>query len=481
MQNEDNLGLGFGVEHIVVLMFENRSFDNILGGLYPYHQQIGSYQFEGIPPGAENSDKNGIRYGAWTEYPPYKNASANPTMPDPDPGERFQNVNYQLYGHGFDPSTPYSQLGEPPMTGFVMDYVLDGPTKWIGDTWPKWPKLPRDGGKANPTHMMHYFSTGLTPVFSALAKQYAVCDHYFASVASQTFPNRMFAHAASSDGGVDDVEILEKHIFEGYKLNNVFQMLDILLGIGEAPNWRIYYDEAHESYSISKLLFNYVKKNEKTHLACLSNFASDVEAGLPKYTFIEPNYGHEISKSGADLINSYHPPFNVLKGEEFLWDIYNTLKTKNPAAWAKTLFLVTFDEHGGCYDHVPPPGVPAPIGGTVPPAPFDRYGVRVPTLVISPNVPPGTIYRATSANGQVLDHTSIIRTVFDCFLGPDVSINERDKNAPGFAGAMTSSAINPGVLHEPEFPDIPPPDFSGKDIDNHLSDMAVMASKGSET
>jgi phospholipase C len=474
-------GLGFGIEHIVVLMFENRSFDNMLGGLYPYHSKIGNYEFEGLPPGAANEDSSGKSFPVWTESPPYTDSLLT-VIPDPDPGERFQNVNFQLYGHGFDPSTAYSTLGVAPMSGFVKDYILPGPTDWIKSDilGMPWPKLPRGKGTATAEHIMHYFSPELTPVFSALAKQYAVCDQWFASVASQTFPNRMFAHAASSDGGLDDVEILLKHVIEGYKINNIFETLDNQLGKGDQQNWRIYYDDKNDSYSISELLFNYVKKN-KDNLSDISKFAADVKDGLPPYTFIEPNYGHKISTPQGDPVNSYHPPFNVLDGEELLWSVYNTLQTENPEAWQKTLFLVTFDEHGGCYDHFSPPGVPAPAGGQIANAPFDRYGVRVPTLVISPNVQAGSLFRAQSANGQFLDHTSILRTVFDCFLGDDVSINGRDKNAPSFAAAMTSSCINAGLAEKPVFPDIPMQANGSKDDHasgvNHLSQMWQMTQK----
>lgn len=479
-------GLGFSIEHIVVLMFENRSFDNILGGLYPYPTVINGYQFEGIPPGASNEDNEGKSFAAWTETPPYKD-SLLAIIPNPDPGERFQNVNFQLYGKGFKKNTPYSELGIPPMTGFVKDYILKGPTKYIKSQslcHLAWPKLPRGKNAKNPKgtataeHIMHYFSPELTPVFSALAKQYAVCDQWFASVPSQTFPNRMFAHASSSDGGLDDAPILLKHLFRGYKLNNIFQMLDKNLGDMGRQNWRIYYDKG--SYSISKMLFNYVRKN-KDHLSYLSDFESDVKKGLPPYTFIEPNYGKKLITPKDDLPNSYHPPYNVFEGEKFLWNIYNKLKTANPDAWKKTLFLVTFDEHGGCYDHFPPPGVPAPPGGELAAAPFDRYGVRVPTIIISPNIQPGSLYRATSANGQVLDHTSIIRTVFDCFVGKDVYINDRDRYAPAFSAVMTGTNINPGIDQQPPFPDLPDLSKSIKDEiareSNHLYNMWRLSGK----
>ena len=246
-------GLGFGIEHVVVLMLENRSFDTLLGALYPYHQQIGSYEFEGLPPGAVNKDSKGTSYPAWTETPPYTDATLA-TIPTPDPGERFQNVNHQLYGTGFDPSKTFAELtkeyGPAPMCGFVTDYLLPGATKWIGSGGLKWPTLPRDGATAE--NIMHYFSPELTPVFSALAKQYAVCDMWFAAVATQTFANRMFAHAGSSDRGTDDFEIFAAHSIDGYKLNTIFQVMDTA---SQDLTWRIYYDEGGPSKK-KPLVFN---------------------------------------------------------------------------------------------------------------------------------------------------------------------------------------------------------------------------------
>ena len=151
------------------------------------------------------------------------------------------------------------------------------------------------------------------------------------------------------------------------------------------------------------------------------------------------------------------------------------MKTQNPDAWQKTLFLVTFDEHGGCYDHVPPPAVPAPPGEAVADAPVDRYGVRVPTVVISPNVHPDSLFRAQSCNGQALDHSSILRAVFDCYIGSDIAINGRDLNAPSFSGAMTPNEVNPGLTTKPTFPDVPAlSDEVRKRLaseSNHLSQM----------
>ena len=472
-------GLGCGIEHVVVLMFENRSFDNILGALYPAGFESNGYAFERLPEDSSNLDFDNIAHKVWTESPPTPVGSAG-TIPDPDPGERFQNVNYQLYGKGFDPNTPYASLGVPSMSGFVKDYVLPGKTDWIGSDilGIPWPHLPRKHGDAAATAgaMMHYFSSAQVPIISALAKQYAVCDQWFASVATQTFANRMFALAASSDGGLDDFEILEKHLIDGYQLNNVFQILDNHLSLD--ANWRIYFDDAADSYSISEMLIRYVHDCRDSNLSDFTkDFAADVAAGLPPYTFIEPNYGHKLSTPSGDMPNSYHPPFDVLAGERLLWTVYDTLQRSS--AWADTLLIVTFDEHGGCYDHFPPPLVPTPPGGTAPSAPFDRYGVRVPTLLISPMIAPGSIYRAPTG-GPPLDHCSLIRTVLQCFVGPDAYINQRDRYAPDISAVLDVNVSNPGVTSKPNIPGSglsPSEKAAVLSAPNHLSEMWTASRK----
>ena len=200
------------------------------------------------------------------------------------------------------------------MSGFVGDYTLQAATQWIDNgPPPKWPKLPRenDGATATAEHIMHYFAPAQVPVISKLATQYAVCDQWFCSVPTQTFANRMFTLASSSDGGLDDYEILKKHLIDGYPLPNVFHYLERQLG---SNGWRLYYDKS--SYSISEMLINYVHKQKDTLRDFNSDFANDVKAGLPAYTFIEPNYGHKLIHTPTLMPNSYHPALRRGRGRE---------------------------------------------------------------------------------------------------------------------------------------------------------------------
>jgi phospholipase C len=157
-----------------------------------------------------------------------------------------------------------------------------------------------------------------------------------------------------------------------------------------------------------------------------ADFQKAVKQGtLANYVFLEPSWG----LSG----NSQHPDGNVAAGEQFLHDIYYTLY--GSPIWQKTLLIITYDEHGGCYDHViPPTNAVAPdnsageLGCT-----FTRLGPRVPTVLVSPFIKAGTVFRVTGTTA--FDHTSILATVEKRFGVP--SLTKRDAAAPDVGGVLT--------------------------------------------
>src|SRR5262249_12629106 len=127
--------------------------------------------------------------------------------------------------------------------------------------------------------------------------------------------------------------------------------------------------------------------------------------------------------------NDQHPPYDVRFGEKLIYDVYTALRAS--PRWEKTLLLITYDEHGGCYDHLPPPRATPPDGATNNDYgfTFDRYGVRVPALVISPWVEPGSVLSPLTESGVPFDHTSIIKTVRELFPFPD-HFGDREAVAP---------------------------------------------------
>jgi len=178
-------------------------------------------------------------------------------------------------------------------------------------------------------------------------------------------------------------------------------------------------------------------------------FLEDCESGqLPDYSFIEPNYTDHPGVGGGELIASdQHPDHDVQAGELFLAAIYNAIHD-NPQLWESTALLIAYDEHGGIYDHVPPPGctpdtmvASVEATGTGFEFKFDRLGVRVPAVLISPWIPKGTVVPGTEdpVGGRVFEHASIPATVTEFFLGAYDERSPREKKAATFLDLLTDN------------------------------------------
>jgi len=182
------------------------------------------------------------------------------------------------------------------------------------------------------------------------------------------------------------------------------------------------------------------------------DFMSDAMAGrLPNYSFIEPRY---FSSLILHLMpNDQHPPHNVAYGERLIARCYDALR--NGAGWEQTLFIVTYDEHGGLYDHVPPPAAVSPDALHQDGFAFDRYGVRVPAVLISPWIPAGSIVRPPAGSQYPFDHTSILATLRNLFnLG--APLTKRDAAAPDLMPALSLKEPSNSGPTSLEFPTITP-------------------------
>jgi phospholipase C len=278
------------------------------------------------------------------------------------------------------------------------------------------------------------------PVLSGLAHHYAVCDHYHASVPSQTFCNRCFAHSATSNGLVVNPPYYNWLFTHAPTLFNRIQD-------ARRPNltWKVYYDEL-TMISVTWLLQPMLRPYRRSNFHFMDEFFKDARDGtLPSYAFIEPRLvvNHNDQHPSIDDFLFTH---SERAGELLINDVYQAVR--NGRNWERTLLIVTYDEHGGCYDHVPPPAA-------IPPDPrhpacqydfrFDRLGVRVPAVLVSPYIEPGTVMHT------VFDHTSIIKTVTNRWgLAP---LTERDKAAIDLGEVLT--------LEQPrtDFPEIKPLPF----------------------
>ena len=386
-----------GIDHIVQLMLENRSFDHMLGFLYGDTGNISpaGQPFDGLTGKECNPDGTGRQvqvYRVETSDPhPY-------LMPGADPGEGFQNTNYQLFSND-DPGatdTPNNQ-------GFVLNFkaaIASDLAKHYKDTLP--------GTQAS--QIMGMYTPDLLPVLSGLAKGFAVCDVWFSSAPTMTLPNRAFAAAATSQGHMDDK-------VKTFTCPSVFGRL-----ADKGLDWAIY---GYNSDPLTRLDFPDTQGAESSHFGHFRDFQQRAADGtLPAYTFLEPSW----DAAG----NSQHPNYDVSLGEQLIYDTYQALKTGK--AWGKTLLIITYDEHGGCYDHVPPPAAATPPGdGTVGEFGFDftRFGVRVPAVLVSPLIAPGTVFRGSGP----IDHTSVLKTLQERFgIQP---LTNRDRAAGSLGDVLT--------------------------------------------
>lgn len=388
------------IQHVVVLMLENRSFDSMLGRLYP-----GDSDYRGLSL-EEMNVCSGAAIRVWNDTGMDATTACIPT---PDPGELFTDMNMQLFGDAG------RGVGLASMGGFAQNCAQQPSTA---------------DGTAKAADVMHYFTPEQVPVISTLARAFGVCDCWHASAPCQTWPNRFFAHTGTALGHVDN------HTFGiPFDAPSVFKLLG-----GKQKSWRVYYHDMPQS-----LLLRDVWLEALLHYRLFDEFLADARSGaLPGYSFIEPRYFTDVLQS---LIpNDEHPPHNVVYGEQLIAEVYNALR--GSPCWDKTLFIITFDEHGGCYDHVPPPAAVAPDGIVANPYgfEFDAYGVRVPAVIVSPYIPAGSKVRPVACAGAApypFDHTSIIRTLCEVFALGD-GLTARDKAAPSLMSALTLAAPDNG-------------------------------------
>jgi len=259
---------------------------------------------------------------------------------------------------------------------------------------------------------MGCFTPEALPVLSALARGYAVCDHWYSPAPTETLPNRAFANAATSQGHMDDKT-------RTFTCPSIFAALSAH-GLG----WAIY---GYHSEPLTKSNFTDISTAPTSHFGHFTDFTAAAAAGtLPPYTFLEPSWG----SSGS----SQHANYSVALGEQLIHDVYEALRTG--PGWAQTLLIITYDEHGGCYDHVPPPYGATPPDKNTGEFGFDftRFGVRVPTVLVSPLVKAGTVFRVP-AGSVPFDHTSILKTIEERWNLPPLSA--RDAVAPSIADVLS--------------------------------------------
>jgi phospholipase C len=358
-------GRDIPIDHILVLMQENRSFDHYFQKL----PEAGMTDVEVAPASFTNPDLDG-----------------NPVAPTRDEQYCFVDTNHDWDG-------VHQQINGGKMDGFFV-------------TNEGWHEKPAHGtlDMLSGARALTYYEEADLPFYYALAKEFALADHYFCSVPGPTWPNRMYLYAASSFGEAQN------------NLPNFDKTLVDYLEKREI-DWKIYADGTPGFAMFVTEFIDY----KEDHLRPTSEYFADAAAGtLPQFAFIDPKLGAEAYGQ-----NDEHPPAVAMVGENFTATVIDAL-TKSPA-WSRSALFLTYDEHGGLYDHVPPPKACPPddhapeLPKGSEPAAFDQLGVRVPMMVISPYA------KKRYVSHDVYDHTSIVRFVEARFVMP--ALTNRDANA----------------------------------------------------
>jgi phospholipase C len=454
------------IRHIVYLMLENRSLDNVLGWLYE-HDSPAQVLPEGSCPQFDGLHRDHVvRSADGKERRIIRGTGGRHSVPRFDPHELYEHVNYQLFE---TESTP-PHCTQATMGGFYDDYG-----KWY---------------RNNDEILMAYTPEDL-PVLNMLARRFAVSDRYFASVPTQTNCNRAFAAAGNSLGLTEHGELkawvnnrnsnwLARPGGTQFCERTLWNVLDEQ-GQNLPSDWMIFSSGGNwlenalgaEGYQYTRRIMqqlqdpcfdrNFATVGSADDPADGTLFSMIANGTLPRFSFIEPSWGLPFGPGLGPNGTDYHPPGDIRKGERFLRRLYEAL-TGNPDIWNSLLLIINFDEHGGTYDHVPPPWTATPPwqNSRDTPVPqhfekdfrFDRFGVRVPLILVSPYVREGTVFRA---DGDIpFDHTSVVATVLH-LMGVEKHhwrLGARVDQAPHFRHVLSEHARDDvpgkggGTVHE---------------------------------
>jgi phospholipase C len=425
------------MDHVVFVMFENRSLDNVLGHLYgpedgkTFDGVIGKDLSNPIPDWAEDgADRKVVPYTVATDM----------DSPNPDSGEEYPHTNTQLYNIlseenrfklGEDIKAPWNapRPGQTPtMDGYVTDYISTFTAE-----------MGRQPTYEEYSQIMTGFTPEQVPVLNGLARGFGVFDHWFCEVPSQTFMNRSFWTAATSSGMT--VNAPATKWLTNNNAETIFNRLE-----DHGKTWKVYVGEPMQFSATAIIHYPRLKDRVATQVVPFSQFEKDAASGhLADFSFIEPSIivghadyhpaagravGHGLNIEGID------PPSSILGGEAFLsriYDIYRGMRSSTGANVWNTTLLIGWDEPGGTYDHVPPPAVPSPDpAGPVGECDFtfDRSGYRVPAVIVSPWVAEGDVFNEEHR------HTSLIATLREQWdLGEPFT--QRDAAARTFSHAFT--------------------------------------------
>jgi phospholipase C len=428
-------------DHIIMVMEENRSFDHLLG----WSKQLGI-------DGLTGRESNPVSTVIANSPRVFVDAEA-PYIARVDPDHTTYATTSKIYG--------MRQLEAGNFTETMQGFV-------------EWQHFLGNENNTKYGGVMSMFSPARLPVMNQLAAEFTVMDRFFASVPGCTWPNRQFAMAGTSGGNTETYFWYQGIPGQLFPHRTIFDQLS-----EEGLSWKNYYTDTPWETFMESLA------HHPDNLQPMKRFYEDAAAGtLPSYGFINPRSG--INMTTYEGSNDMHPDHDVALGEQFYKDIYEAVRAS--PAWNRTLLIITFDEHGGFYDHVTPPSenIPAPDDSAAFPDvyfKFDRLGLRIPTLLISAWNPKGSVINRPPAaqmpaNNSEYDLTSIpatIRKLFNMSAGP---LTRRDAWAATFEHIF--SEATPRTDCPEKLVPAPPPTRDDGDLEedreiSHLQrDIATM-------
>ena len=447
-----------GIQHVVVLMMENRSFDQTFGALSIDPDRVDG---SGEPMGGEGrSDVNGLSGDelnlnlAGDEVHVFRQKK----LIVGDIAHDWDNCHRQFDWEG-------SGIGKN--DGFVRehesDLLLGAAAKCATSDY-----FGKNVGCPAARDPMGFYTRDELPVSYALADSYTLCDNWFSSVLGPTWPNRFYLHAGSARGQQGNKPVLG--------MKTIWELCgEQCLG---GKNYYCDLPWAHvvgEGFVLSSKIgdgqLGGILRPFHGRQPGRGSFIDDVrEDDLAPLSVIDPGFS-----SGYDD----HPPSDVLLGQAFISYVYRILAS-NPKVWAKTLLVITYDEHGSFYDHVVPPGdVPDSPQSFDAHAPFRQLGIRVPALVIGPHVKQGHVSHVQ------YDHCSILSTVtnrFDLSQGGKRWLNDRVRHTADLADCIDvegeQSSAEPADIPVLEFSESELMDFSRSAFPDGQEELARMVERG---
>jgi phospholipase C len=366
------------IKTIVLVMMENRSFDHMLG-------------YRSLPP--LNIPLDGQRENA-----AWKNAVANVDTINGRAQEPFPNLNPYSLPSGFDP--PHQRTDVAMHLGDFVNgvYAMNGFIKAIPA---KVSSNPNDRRL-----VMSYFGAAEAPITEFFGNNFSICDRWFAALPSGTQPNRLMAMSGISMIDSNQTPLPSQEL--------IYDWLD-----KNRISWCVY----HQGVPFFTMMLKWVGRillsdNFRPFSRFESDMANTPPAKRPKVIFIEPDYGDcpHFGRSTDD-----HAPSGISDGQEFLMQVYNAV-TASPSFWKNSLTVISYDEHGGFFDHVSPPLIRTDPPPGVNYLPFTSLGVRVPGYLISPFVKQGVVH-------NLFDHTSVLKLIGERF-GPKGKYSSAVDNRP---------------------------------------------------